>query len=225
MRGVSLGDISVDLQTFGHLVLQILGAEDDAHGQYVIDILERYMLGLHLLPDAVGALDAGLDGVLDAVTVQFGLHGGDEVAVDGFQVVVDFRQTLADEFALLGVLVAEAEVFQLFLNLIQSQAIGQRGVDVQRFAGYLVLFVGWLAAQRAHVVQAVGNLDEDDADVVAHGQEQFLQVLDLGRRFVAKDAARDFRQSIDNLCYLGTEDVLDVGNGVVGVLDNVVQQG
>ena len=33
--------------------------------------------------------------------------------------------------------------------------------------------------QRAHVVQAVGELDQDDADVVDHGQEHLAEVLGL----------------------------------------------
>ena len=64
----------------------------------------------------------------------------------------------------------EGEVLQFRLYLIETQTVGQRGIDVKRLAGNLVLLVGRLRLQRAHVVKAVANLDEDDADVLAHRQ-------------------------------------------------------
>ena len=42
---------------------------------------------------------------------------------------------------------------------------------------------------------------------------------------VAEDASADFGQSVNDLRYLGTEDVFDVLDGVVGVFDHVVEQG
>ena len=134
-------------------------------------------------------------------------------------------QLLFNRGIFLGVLETEAEVFELRLDFVEPQTVGQRRIDVKRLTGNLVLLVGRLRLQCAHVVQAVGNLDEDDANVVAHGEQQFLEVLGLGRSLFAKDAAADFRQSVYNLRNLGTEDVLDVLNGVVGVFDDVVEQG
>ena len=42
--------------------------------------------------------------------------------------------------------------------------------------------------ERTHIVQAVGNLDEDDADILRHGQEQLLEVLGLRRSLITEDA-------------------------------------
>ena len=121
--------------------------------------------------------------------------------------------------------VLEAEVLEFGLDLVQAQAVGQRGVNVHRFAGYLVLLAGEHGAKGAHVVEAVGNLDKDDADVVAHGEQQLLEVFGLCGSLVAEDTARYLGQSVHNLGYLGAEDVLDVLDGVVGVFHHVVQQG
>ncbi len=119
----------------------------------------------------------------------------------------------------------EAEVFELGLDGEQAEAVGERSVDVEGLSGDFVAFVGSHAAEGAHVVEAVGHFDEDYADVLAHGEEKFTEVLGLDRCFVAEDAARDFGETVDNLCYLWAEVLLDVFDGVVGVFDDVVEQG
>ena len=74
-------------------------------------------------------------------------------------------------------------------------------------------------------MQTVAYLDKYDADVLAHCQQQFLEVLCLSRGLFTKDAATDLGQSLHNLRNLRTEDVLDVLRGVVGVFNHIVQQG
>ena len=74
-------------------------------------------------------------------------------------------------------------------------------------------------------MQTIGNLNKDHAYVVAHGQQQLLEVLGLGRCLLTKDATADLGQTIHNLGYLGAKDVLDVLNGIVSILHHIVQQG
>ncbi len=77
--------------------------------------------------------------------------------------------------------------------------------------------------ERAHVVQAIGELDEEHADVVRHRQQELAQVLrgalvlglrlDLGQLGDAVDEARD----------VGAEALLDLLVGGERVLDRVVE--
>ena len=71
-------------------------------------------------------------------------------------------------------------------------------------------------------MQTVTYLDEDDADILTHGKQQLLEVLCLRRSLFAEDATRYLGQSVDNLCYLRTEDVLNVLCGVVRIFHHVV---
>ena len=73
-------------------------------------------------------------------------------------------------------------------------------------------------------MQSVAYLDDDHTDIIAHGEQQLLEVLGLCRCLFAEDTTTDLGESVDNLCYLGTKDVLDVFNGIVGVLNHIVQQ-
>ena len=138
--------------------------------------------------------------------------------------VLHVGQLLLDITIFLGMLIAETQVLKLFLYFVQPKSVGQRCIDVQSLSCYLVLLVGQLTAQRAHVVQAVGYLDKYHADVVTHGEEQFLEALCLCRRLVSEDSTRYLGESVGNLCYLGTEYILDILHRVVGILYHIMKQ-
>ena len=121
-------------------------------------------------------------------------------------------------------LILEAEVFEFGLDVEQAEAIGQRGIDVERFAGNFILLVGGHGAEGAHVVESVGNLDEHHTDILAHGQQQLAEVFGLQRCLVAENAARNLGQAADKLGNLGAELLLDVLNGVVGIFNHIVEK-
>ena len=70
----------------------------------------------------------------------------------------------------LRVLVAEAEVFQFSLDGEKSEAVSQRCVEEGGLTCDLKLLVGLHRAERAHVVQAVGDLDEDYTGIITDSQ-------------------------------------------------------
>ena len=78
--------------------------------------------------------------------------------------------------------------------------------------------------QRAHVVQAVGELDEDDADVVDHGQHHLAQVLGL-RFFAGREIdLADLGDAFDDVGDLLAEFLADFNGGDRGIFDRVVEQ-
>ena len=198
--------------------------ENDADGQYVIDLFEGDVLRLHLCPDAVGLFEACLYLIFDARFVEALADWSRELVEDGGQVLPSVLELPFDCLVFLRVFVLEAEVLELFLYLVQAEPVCQRSVDVERLARYLILLSGELAAQGAHVVQSVRYLYQYDSYVLAHREEQLLERLSLHRRFVAEDAARYLGQSIDNLRYLRPEDVGNVLYRVVRILYHIVQE-
>src|SRR3546814_20172946 len=78
---------------------------------------------------------------------------------------------------------AEAQVLQLGLDQVHAQALRDRRVDLQRLAGDALARLRRLRAQGAHVVQAVGELDQDHAQVARHRQQHLAAAL--GRRLLA----------------------------------------
>ena len=73
-------------------------------------------------------------------------------------------------------------------------------------------------------MQAVGDFDENDAHVVAHGEQKLLERLGLERGFVAEDAAGNLGESLDDIGYFRAKEICDVFVGIFRVLLYVVEE-
>ena len=123
-----------------------------------------------------------------------------------------------------GIDVLEGEVFELAANLAHAQAVRDGRVDVEGLARDLLLPRRREELQGAHVVQAVGQLDEDDADVVHHGQHHLAHVLGLRLFRRGEVDLADLGDAFDDVRDLLAKLGLDLVDGDRGVFDRVVQQ-
>ena len=120
-------------------------------------------------------------------------------------------------------LVAEAEVLQFGFDGEEPEAVSQRCVEEGGFACDLKLLVGLHRAERAHVVQAVGDLDEDYTGIITDGQQELTDILRLQAIDVLRYLlGRDLRKTFDDLCDLITEATADILYGVLGILYDIV---
>ncbi len=124
----------------------------------------------------------------------------------------------------MGSTILESEVFEFATNLAHAETVGDGGVNFERLAGDFLLAFGIEMFERAHVVQAVGELDEDDADVVDHGEHHFAEVLGL-RFFSGREInLADLGDALDDVGNLFAEFLADFNGGDRGVFDRVVEQ-
>ena len=78
------------------------------------------------------------------------------------------------------------------MNLVHADPLGERGVDIHRLLAMRRRFSSFLMmVERAHVVQPVGELDQQDADVVGHGEQELAEIL--GGALVLASAPRSWR--------------------------------
>jgi hypothetical protein len=97
-------------------------------------------------------------------------------------------------------------------------------VDIERLLSYAAALLSGEVFERAHVVQAVGQLDQHHADVVDHGQEHLAHVERLPllvRRVVQLGY---LGETVDQVRHLRAEVLFDHLERDVGVFDYVVQQ-
>ena len=117
----------------------------------------------------------------------------------------------------------EAEVFELELDVVEAEALGDRRVDVERLARDGAPARRRHRLDRAHVVRAVGELDEDDAQVPHHREQHLAEAL--GLRFLAA-LELDLVELGDGVDQLGDVRAEARGELVLGrrrVFDDVVQ--
>ena len=73
-------------------------------------------------------------------------------------------------------------------------------------------------------MEAVGELDDDDADIGDHGEEHLADVLGLVIFAVGELDLVELGDAFDDVGDLLAEALLDFGGGDVGVFDGVVEQ-
>ncbi len=78
--------------------------------------------------------------------------------------------------------------------------------------------------ERAHVVQAVRELDEDDADILRDREQQLAVILDLALLAALEGERADLGDAVHDLRHLRAELALDVGHRHGGVLHHVVDE-
>ena len=98
------------------------------------------------------------------------------------------------------------------------------GIDLERLLGDLVLPLGIKMLERAHVVQAVRQLNQDDPDIIHHRQHHLADVFRLLLFASGELDLADLGHALDNMGDLFAELLADIDNGDRSVFYRVVQE-
>ena len=207
-------------------VAGLLGRHRDAERHDVGELLEGDVAPVHLLPDRVRRLLAPrhLDhlraGFL-ADALQLRAHLLDHIGALAAQEI----QPRLDGRIRLRVELRERQRLQLGLHRVHADPFGQRRVDLHRLARDAAAPLRVLhEMQRAHVVQPVGELHQQHADVAADRQHQLAEVLRLLGAVGLQLQPGQLGDAIDQPGDLAAEAGLDLRQLDRRVLDHVVQQ-
>jgi len=174
--------------------------------------------------NAVEALDAALDAAGDAGFFEAVAQNAFNSRHEGFALFAARLDGYADLFVSDGIDVFETEVFEFAANLAHAEPVRDGSVDFERLSRDLLLALGIEMLEGAHVVEAVGELDEDDADVVDHGEHHLAEVLGL-RFFAGREIdLADLGYAFDDVGDLFAEFLADFNGGDRGVFDGVVEE-
>ena len=119
----------------------------------------------------------------------------------------------------------KGEVLELPLDLLDPEAVRERRVDVEGLLGGRSLGDLGHDRDRAHVVQTVGELDEQDAPVRRHGEEHLADGGGLLGLLRVELEAVELGDAVDDAGDDLAELLFDVLEAHTGVLDRVVQEG
>ena len=232
---VGLGRADVVLEPPGHRPVQVVDKaqhivavgqliHDDPHGADVVQFRKVQILGVHLAVNTVNMLDPGLDLTLDAHAFQLfldpGLHPLQKVLI----LLALVLHLVHDLFVAHWVQVFDADIFQLRLDVLDAQPVGQRRIDIHGLQRFFPLLIFRQILECAGVVQPVRQFDDDDPDIFGHGNEHLAQVLHLGLFFAAVDDLAQAGDAVDQVCHRPAEFFFDVHIGDVGIFQTVVEQ-
>ncbi len=142
-----------------------------------------------------------------------------------FALAALLRDLLRQGLVLVGLDVLERQVLELPPQLGHTKTMGERRVEVARFLRDADALLRRQILERPHVVQAVGELDDDDARVLGDREEQLAIALDLPLlRRSARRQLGDLREPVDDVGDRTPELLLHVGDRELGVFDDVVEQ-
>ncbi len=117
----------------------------------------------------------------------------------------------------------ERKVFQFASDLSHPQAVGDGRIDLERFPGHTLLPLGRQVLERAHVMEAVGELHQHHPNVVHHGEHHLAEVLCLLLLPAHELDAADLCDPIHYARHFRTELAFDGLTRRARVLHHVVQ--
>ena len=208
-----------------HRIAVLHGVDNHADGDQVIDLIKGLVLEHHLLVDRIEVLRTSVHVIMDMRFIQLGgeffNHHADVVLT-----LLALHADLLNQHLIAGrVNVPKRQVFQFRLDRIHAQPVGQGRVDIERFPRDGHLSLRGLEAQRAHVVQAVRELNEHNTDIAAHGQDHLSEAFRLGFLTVGKIELIQFGDTVHQLSHFVAElapDILELN--AVTVFDRIVQK-
>ena len=109
------------------------------------------------------------------------------------------------------------------LDFLHSQPVRQRGVHLERLASDPLSFFDGQRADRAKVVQSIGQLDEQDPHVLRHGDHHLADSGGLGFFAGTEANSVEFRHSVDHPGNFRPEVGLDFFDRYVCIFDGVVE--
>ena len=138
--------------------------------------------------------------------------------------LVELLQPLGDRGIGVGLELAEGERLHLGHELVHADPLGERRIDVHRLAGDApALLLRLDEMERAHVVQPVGELDQQHADVARHGEQELAQILGGALILALRLDLGQLGDAVDQPGDVLAEQPLDLLGGGDRVLDRVVE--
>src|SRR5581483_12367192 len=115
---------------------------------------------LHLVVDRVDVLRAPADLGFEASFLQLAGENSDRLSDLLLAGAPRFVQQALELLIALRLKVGEGRIFEAPLELPDAEPVGEGRVDLERLARDALTILGWLAVERAHVVQAIAELDQ-----------------------------------------------------------------
>lgn len=161
----------------GITILNIV--DDNADSQEIIDLVELFVLGVHLVIDTVDVLRASREISFDAHFIQLGADAADDTVNELLAFCPFLVYKIGNPVILLRIEVTERNILHLPLDRRDPQPVRNGTKDLQRLIRNPALTLFGLVFERTHIMQTVRQLNHDHPDILGHSDEHLAVVLVL----------------------------------------------
>ena len=207
-----------------HAVTILDRGDEYAHGGKVVDLADTLVVTFHLTIDAVKVLGAPFDLRFDSGILEFFPNLTNGVQNECLPLAALMFDLLHEGIVRVRLQVAQAEILQFDLDVRYAEPVVKRSINLERLVGDALTLVLAHVFERAHVVEAVGELDHDDADILCHREEHLTIVLELYILLRHVLNASELCHAVDQYRNILAEQFLHLLDGRVRVLDDIVQK-
>ena len=201
------------------------GVHDHPDRDEVIDLVEGLLLQDHLPVNGIEVLAAAVDIVMDMLLVQALGKLGDDQANAFLPLLALHADEMDDAVVAFGIDILEGQVLQLLLEGIDTEAVRQGRIDIQRFPGDGNAAVLRLEAEGPHIVQTVGQFDQNDPDIPGHGEDHLPEGFRLGFLPVGEIQLVQLGDAVHEIGDLLAELRADrIQGDALAILDGIVQE-
>ena len=188
-------------------------------------MLKGDILFLHLEPDGIGRFLPPLNihqrhASIGENTAQISLDLLDQIGALAAQI----GQARGDGLPGFRIHFAEGKGLQLRLQRIHADAFRQRGVDFQRFARLLAAAFRLRHSRNGpHIMQPIRELDQQHADILAHREHKFAEILSLFGAFGLQFKPRQLGDAIHQPRHFLAEAAFNITKLERRILNRVMQ--
>ena len=101
----------------------------------------------------------------------------------------------------------------------------QRSINLQRFAGNRLLLMHGHKLHGAHIVQSIGQLNQNHANIARHRKEHLAIVFNLSIFLGNILNFAQLRHAVNKVGHNHAKALLDIIQGIIGIFNNIVEKG
>ena len=207
-----------------HIIAVGYRVNDDTKSTQVEYTVDIELLRIHFAVDTVDMLYSAVYRDLKPLLLEALFYFRFDRGHEAFERIHAVVECIGYLLVARRVKVHQCEVLKLPFGSLHTETVRDGGVYLHRLQRFLALLFLGLIGHGTHIMQAVGDLYENYADVLGHCHKHLAQVFHLLVFLAGVLHPRELCNSLDDICDRLAELLCNIAVGKIGVLYNVVQQ-
>ena len=206
-----------------HAIAGVCLIDDDSERVHVHNVGKRFTLAAHFFVDAVQVFFTTTAAANQPFAFETRLDRGLDFGDDLFAVASNRLYCGVYASSAHWIECVEAKLLELDAYIVHTKSICDRRINVERLARDAASFFGCEHFERAHIVKAVGDFNQNNPQVFGHCHRHLLKVFGLRLGAARESHLVELAHAVDEIGYAGAKLRLNGSFSDAGVFDNIVE--